>query len=58
MRKFLVYYRHWVPYEFEYYTCEIELNTGEKANTETFEKKVNSVGCSGKEVLSWSLIEE
>ena len=58
MRKFLVYYRHWVPYEFEYYTREIELNMGEKANTETFKNKLNLQGCSGKEVLSWSLIEE
>ena len=57
MRKFLVHYRHWA-YEFEYYTCEIELNKSEKANTETFENKLNSFGCGGKEVLSWSLIEE
>ena len=59
MRKFLVYYRAYQYCgEYEYYTNEIILNPNEKANTETFEKKVNSVGCSGKEVLSWSLIEE
>ena len=59
MRKFLVYYRmHLIYGEYEYCTNEIVLDYGEKANTETFEKKVNSVGCSGKEVLSWSLIEE
>ena len=56
MRKFFVCYSY--RYSNEYYTCEIKLNTGEKASVETFEKKINSVGCSGKEVLSWSLIEE
>lgn len=59
MRKFLVYYRmHLVYGEYEYYRSKVELNPDEKANTETFEKKVNSWGCSGKEVLSWSLIED
>ena len=59
MRKFLVYYRlYQYCGEYEYCTNEIVLKPNEKANTETFEKKVNSVGCSGKEVLSWSLIEE
>ena len=59
MRKFLVYYRTYQYYgEYEYYTNEIILNIDEKANTETFEKKVDSVGYDGKEILSWSLIEE
>ena len=59
MRKFLVYYRMHIIYgEYEYHTNEIVLDCGEKANAETFEKKINSVGCSGKTVLSWSLIEE
>ena len=40
MRKFLVCYRnHWVYGEYEYHTKEIVLNTGEKANVETFRSK-------------------
>ena len=59
MRIFLVYYRiHLVYGEYEYYRSKVELNPDEKAKTETFEKKVNSWGVGGKEVLSWSLIEE
>lgn len=59
MRKFLVYYRmHQVYDVYEYYRSKVELELDEKANLETFEKKINSLGCSGKEVLSWSLIEE
>lgn len=59
MRKFLVYYRrHQIYGEYEYNYSEIELDDGEKANVVTFGKKVNSIGCGGKEVLSWSLIEE
>ena len=62
MRRFLVYYR--ICYgarlcnEYEYDYSEIELDDGEKANVVTFGKKLNSIGCGGKEVLSWSLIEE
>lgn len=60
MRKFLVYYRvyQYGSGEYEYYRSNIELELNEKANLETIEKKVNSWGCSGEEVLSWSLIEE
>ena len=59
MRKFLVYYRIYLTCgEYDYYTCEIVLDKGSKANVDTFENKLNSVGCGGKEVLSWSLIEE
>ena len=58
MRTFLVYYRIHLCSEYEYYRSKVELNLDEKANTETFEKKVNSWGVGGKEVLSWSLIEE
>ena len=59
MRKFLVYYRNHLVYgEYEYFRSKVELELDEKANLETFEKKINSWGCSGKEVLSWSLIEE
>ena len=58
MRNFLVLYRmHQVYGEYEYYRSNVELEPGEKANLETFEKKVNSWGCAGKEVLSWSLVE-
>ena len=59
MRKFLVFYRmHQVYGEYEYYRSTVDLNTDEKANTETFEKKLNAWGVGGKEVLSWSLIEK
>lgn len=59
MRKFLVYYRlHLVYGEYEYNTIEIVLNTGEKANVETFENKLNDLGVWRKKILSWSLIEE
>lgn len=62
MRKFLVYYRIYYPYclysEYEYKYSEVVLNAGEKANVATFGKKINSIGCGGKEVLAWSLIEE
>lgn len=62
MRKFLVYYR--ICYgarlynEYEYNYIEVVLDAGEKANVVTFGKKINSIGCAGKEVLSWSLIED
>lgn len=59
MRTFLVYYRtHQVYGEYEYYRSKVELNPDEKANTETFEKKLNAWGVGGKEALSWSLIEK
>ena len=59
MRKFLVYYRIYLMCgEYDCYTCEIVLDKGSKANVDTFEKILNSTGCGGKEVLSWSLIEE
>ena len=59
MRTFLVYYRNHLVYgEYEYYTKEIVLNTGEKANVETFENKLNELGMWRREILSWSLIEE
>jgi hypothetical protein len=59
MRKFLVYYRNHLVYgEYEYYTKEFVLNTGEKANVDTFEHKLNELGMWRREILSWSLIEE
>ena len=59
MRKFLVYYRIYRGCgEYECYYSEVVLNAGEKANVATFGKKINSIGCGGKEVLAWSLIEE
>ena len=59
MRTFLVYYRNHLVYgEYEYHTKEIVLNTGEKANVETFENKLNELGMWRREILSWSLIEE
>ena len=59
MRKFLVFYRiHQVYGEYDYHTKEIVLNTGEKANDETFTIKLNELGMWRREILSWSLIEE
>ena len=61
MRKFLVYYRNYIGCgEYNCYTSEIVLNTGEKANVETFNTKLNDLGVkgSGNEIVSWSLIEE
>lgn len=59
MRKFLVYYRrHQIYGEYEYNYMEVVLDASEKANVVTFGKKINSIGCSGKEVLSWSSIED
>ena len=59
MRKFLVYFRVYLMCgEYEYYTHEVVLDKGSKANVNTFENKLNSMGCGGKEILSWSLIEE
>ena len=59
MRKFLVFYRvYQYCGEYEYYRSKVELNPDEKANTETFEKKLNAWGVGGKEALSWSLIEK
>ena len=63
MRKFLVYYKLHLVYgeyewEYEYNTIEVVLKTGEKANVETFENKLNDLGVWRKKILSWSLIEE
>ena len=59
MRKFLVYYRRHLVYgEYEYCTKRFVLNTGEKANDDTFASKLNELGIWQKEILSWSLIEE
>ena len=59
MRKFLVCFRkHLVYGEYEYHTGIIVLNTGERANVKTFENKLSELGMLGREILSWSLIEE
>lgn len=60
MRTFLVYYRmHQVYGMYEYYTINLTLNVDEKANVETFRNKLNNkLGMCGREILSWSLIEE
>lgn len=59
MRKFLVYYRI-SNYDDTYdtYIETIELKSHQKANEHTFNKIINSYGLRGKEVVSWSLIEE
>ena len=59
MRKFLVFYRKYLACgEYEYHTYKIVLNCGEKANVKTFENKLSELGMLGREILSWSLIEE
>lgn len=59
MRKFLVHSRiHQVYGEYVHFRDIVELNHDEKANEETFERKVNPCGVRGVEVMSWSLIEE
>lgn len=59
MRTFYVVFRtHLVYGEYEYYTVFINLNENEKANLETFNKKINKIDGAKKQVLSWSLNEE
>ena len=59
MRKFFVYYKQYYYCDGgEFYTTIIEVNSDERANEETFNKKLNGCGSSNKKVLSWSLIEE
>ena len=59
MRSFYVVYRERVVYgEYEYYTVFITLNENEKANLETFNKKINKIDGAKKQVLSWSLNEK
>ena len=59
MRKFYVTYRRHIMYdEYEFDSIIVTLNEGEKAHPLTFEKKLNTCGAGGKEVMSWSLIEE
>ena len=63
MRKFLVYYRMYQYGSGEYVYCstKVGLECDEKANTETFIKKLNmevALIKVFKEVLSWSLIED
>ena len=59
MRKFYVYYRiYQYLCEYEYHHIIIPLNKEEKANIDTFEAKLNEIGGTHKELISWSLIEE
>lgn len=59
MRKFYIYYRIYQGLgEYEYYHTIIPLNKNEKANIDTFETKLNEIGGTHKELISWSLIEE
>lgn len=61
-RTFFIYYRVYQIHsgygKYIYNTCNISLNSNEKANRETFNKILNGICESDKEVLSWSLIEE
>ena len=59
MRKYFIYFKHcYLDSNDEFSTTTIELKSDEKANEETFNRKLNSAGCGNKTVLSWSLIEE
>lgn len=59
MRKFYIYYRIYQSMgEYEYRHTIIQLNKNEKANIDTFETKLNEMGGTHKELISWSLIEE
>jgi hypothetical protein len=59
IRKFYVCYRIYQYFgEYEYCHTIIPLNKNEKANIDTFEIKLNEIGVTHKELISWSLIEE
>lgn len=59
MRKFYVYYRRYMCCgEYEYDNTIIILTKNEKANVDTFDTKLNNMGGTLKNVISWSLIEE
>ena len=59
MRKFYVCYRRYMCCgEYEYDNVIITLDKNEKANIDTFETKLNEMGGTHKELISWSLIEE
>lgn len=67
MRKFYVVWdRWWNPYGDAGPTKqEVILNEGEKANPETFAKKIRDTlphrslyECYGSDIIAWSLIEE
>ena len=59
MRKFYVCYRRYMYCgEYEYDNVIITLDKNEKANIDTFETKLNKMGGTLKNVISWSLIEE
>lgn len=58
MRKFYVIYRY-ILGDNQYGEYIISLNENEKANQETFNKKLMSdIGGTDKMVITWSLIEE
>ena len=58
MRKFYVIYRY-ILGGYQYGEYIITLNKNEKANQETFNKKLMAdIGGANKTVLTWSLIEE
>lgn len=59
MRKFYVLYKCLLGYQYQYGEYTITLNESEKANQETFNKKLMSeIGGTAKIVITWSLIEE
>ena len=59
MRKFYVIYRYILGVDDQYGEHIITLKENEKANQETFNKKLMAeIGGVNKKVLTWSLIEE
>ena len=59
MRKFYVCYRTHLCYgEYLYSNVIITLDENEKANIDTFKIKMDKMGETHKELISWSLIEE
>lgn len=68
MRKFYVVWDTWSPYadyEDEPIKEDVILDRDEKANPETFAKKINStlnpnsvIKCHASDIIAWSLIEE
>lgn len=58
MRRFLVHYRIYAYCsEYQHHTCYITLESGQKANVETF-KKLIDFKSGFFDVLAWSLVEE
>lgn len=60
MRKFLVAYKDFDNLDYDFLTIEVVLNEGEKANENTFKRKIIDIPNVPfpYDIISWSLIEE